>query len=46
MYVSHFKYLGMVSKLTRKPENKIVGIADTGPKNIPQIMNYITENLP
>lgn len=34
-YVTHWRYPGIVSKLTKKPENRIVGIVDTGPKNTP-----------
>lgn len=32
-YVSHFKYPGIVSNVTKKPENKTVGILATGPMN-------------
>lgn len=34
-YVTHCRYPGMVSKLTKKPENRMVGIVETGPKNTP-----------
>lgn len=43
MYDIHCRYQGMVSKLTKKPENSRTGIAVTGPTNVATYRKHISE---